>query len=134
VAAVDEAGKLHARRPAVLEEGLDGGADGAPRREDVVDEDARHPLEREVELRRAHDRLRVSRRLAVPHDDVVAMERDVDRAERDFGAAEIGNVTPNALCERNAPGVDADKSRALEVAVAFDDLVGDARDRPVQRL
>ena len=60
------------------------------------------------------------------------MEGDVDRAERDLGAAEIGDVAPNSLCERNAAGVNADESRALEVAVSFDDLVGDAGDRPVQ--
>src|SRR5919204_988876 len=45
VAAVGEHGKLHARGAAVVEERLDGGANRSPRVEDVVDEDARHPVE-----------------------------------------------------------------------------------------
>src|SRR5205814_9833140 len=40
-------------------------------------------LEREVEARRAHHRLRVERRLAPSHLDVVAVEGDVDVAELD---------------------------------------------------
>src|SRR6476646_8919909 len=50
VAPVGEAGELHARGAAVVEERLDGGADRAAREEDVVDEHARHPLERKVQL------------------------------------------------------------------------------------
>src|SRR3954447_13462016 len=82
VAAVDEHGKLHARRAAVVEERLDRRADRAAGVEDVVDEDDRHPLEREAELRVAHERLGMPRRLAGAHRDVVAVERDVDGTER----------------------------------------------------
>ena len=41
VAAVHEDRELHGRRPPVVEQGVDGGADGAPRVEHVVDEDDR---------------------------------------------------------------------------------------------
>ena len=82
VAAVDEHGELDARGPAVVEERLDRGADRAAGVEDVVDEDARPALEREVELRRADERLRVERSLAAADVDVVAVEGDVERAER----------------------------------------------------
>ena len=64
VAAVDEDGELDARGPAVVEERLDRGADRAAGVEDVVDEDDRAAVEREVELRRADERLRRERRLA----------------------------------------------------------------------
>ena len=84
VAAVGEHGELHARGPAVVEERLDGRADRPSGVEDVVDEDARHPLEREVERRRADDRLRMPRRLAGAHLDVVAVEGDVELAEREL--------------------------------------------------
>src|SRR6186713_1566717 len=81
VATVGEASELHSSGTSVVEERLDRGADRAPRVEDVVDEDAGHSLERKVELRVAHDGLRVDRRLSPAHLDVVAVEGDVDRAE-----------------------------------------------------
>src|SRR5436305_5751656 len=80
VSAVGEHGELHARGPAVVEERLDGGADRSPGVEDVVDEDARHSLERELERRRPDDGLSVQRRLAGAHVDVVAVEGDVELA------------------------------------------------------
>src|SRR5881275_3036227 len=57
VAAVGKHGQLHALRPAIAEERVDGRADRAAGVEDVVHEDAGHPLERKVERRRAHERL-----------------------------------------------------------------------------
>src|SRR5919198_5904345 len=78
VAPVGEAGELHARGAAVVEEGLDRCADRPPGVEDVVDEHAGHAFEREVETRRPDDRLRVHRRLSPTHLDIVAVEGDVD--------------------------------------------------------
>ena len=94
VAAVAEDRELDGRRAAVVEQRLDGRADRATRVEDVVDEDAGLPFEREVELRRAHDRLRMERRLATAHLDVVAIERDVERAQLDLGACELLDQSP----------------------------------------
>ena len=51
----------------------------------------------------------VERRLAPAHLDVVAVEGDVDRAERDLAAAELGDQAPQALRERDAARVDADE-------------------------
>src|SRR5207248_6237519 len=115
VAAVDEHGELYAGGPAVVEERVDRGADRAPRVEDVVDEDDRAPLEREVELRRADDRLRVERRLAAAHLDVVAVEGDVDGAERGRDAGTLLDEPPQSLRERHAAGVDADERDVVEV-------------------
>ncbi len=58
VAAVDEHGELDALGPAVVEERLDRGADRAAGVEDVVDEHDGPAVEREVERRRADERLR----------------------------------------------------------------------------
>src|SRR6478735_9827560 len=81
VAAVGEHGQLDALGPAVAEERVDGRADRAAGVEDVVDEHHGHPLEREVERGRTHERLRVPGRLAAAHVDVVTMECDVQLAE-----------------------------------------------------
>ena len=134
MAAVDEACELNAGRPAVLEEGLDRGPDRPAGVEDVVDEDTRHPSERKVELRRLDDGLGVQRLLAAADDDVVAMKRDVDAPERDLDATEVFDQTTEPLGQRDAAGLDADERDAREVAVPLDDLMGDAGDRPAQRL
>src|SRR6266540_3926565 len=94
-------------------------------RENVGDERARHALQREVDPRRADDRLGVARGLDVSHDHVVAVKGDVDCPERDFDPAEVGDVAAEALGEGDAARVDADERGALEVTVPFDDLVSD---------
>src|SRR5919202_164081 len=129
VPAVDEARELDARRASVLEEGLDRRADSAARVEDVVDQDARHALEREVEPRRLDDRLRVERRLAAANQDVVAVERDVERPERDVDAREVLDQRAQTLGERDTTRVDPDQGRPLELGVALDDLVREPRNR-----
>src|SRR5919206_391088 len=118
--------------PAVVEERVDRRADRPPRVEDVVDEDDGAALEREVELRGADDRLRVERRLAAAHLDVVAVEGDVDRAERGRDAGALLDQPPQALRERHAAGVDADERDLVEVGVPLDDLVGDPGERAAE--
>jgi hypothetical protein len=134
VAAVDQGGELDARGPAVLEERLDGGADRPARVEDVVAEDARHPLEREVEAGGANDGLRVERRVAAAHVHVVAMEGDVERPERHLATGELRDQPAEPLRERDAARVDPDERDGLEIRVALDDLVRDAGDRAPERL
>src|SRR5438132_4581920 len=82
VPAVDQHGELNTLGPPVIEERLDRRADRTARVEDVVDEDDGLALEREIERGRAHDRLGMSRRVPAAHLNVVAVEGDVDRAER----------------------------------------------------
>src|SRR6476659_6108633 len=109
-------------------------ADRAAGVEDVVDEDAGHPLEWEVERRRAHERLRVPRRLAAANVDVVAVEGDVQLAEGDLGAGELRDPPAQPLRERDAARVDADERDLGEVGAALDDLVCDTRQRLGDRL
>src|SRR5205814_6650351 len=122
VAAIREHCELHAVGPAVAEERLDRSADRSAGVEDIVDEHARHSLEREVEGGRADERLGVSRRLAAADVHVVAVEGDVELPERDLGAAELRDAAAQALGERHAARVDADERDATEVGVAFGDL------------
>src|SRR5947207_10981024 len=90
VAAVGEHGELHPLGPAVAEQRFDRGANRPAGVEDVVDEDARHPLERKVERGRADERLGVAGRLARADMDVVAVKGDVELAESDLGARQLG--------------------------------------------
>ena len=94
---------------------------------------AGHPLEWKVELRGAHHRLRVDRRLSPAHLDVVAVEGDVDRSEAHLLAAEVGDQPAQALRERHSARVDADERDLLEIRVRLDDLVGDASEAPLDR-
>src|SRR4051812_19217015 len=109
MAAVGDHRKLHARRAAVVEQRLDSGADRASRVEDVVNEDARHPLERELERRRANDRLCVERRLAGANLDVVSVEGDVELAERELDTCALFDQPAETLRQRDTAAVDADE-------------------------
>jgi len=73
-------------------------------------------------------------RLARAHVDVVAVEGDVELAQRDLGAGELADQAPQPLGEGHAARVDADERDAREVGIAFRDLVRDARQRPLDRL
>ena len=125
--AIGEHGELNAGGPAVVEERLDRRADRAPRVEDVVDEDDRPPVEREAELRRADDRLSRERGLAAADGDVVAIEGDVDGAERGLDSGALLDQTREPPGERDAAGLDPDQGELAELRVALDDLVGDSR-------
>ena len=127
MAAVDEHCELDARGPAVVEERLDRGADRAAGVEDVVDEHDRAAVEREVELRRADERLRGERRLAAADGDVVAVEGDVDGAERGLDSGALGDQAREPPRKRDAAGLDPDEREVVELRVALDDLVGDSR-------
>ena len=134
MAAVGEDGELDPRGTAVVEERVDRRADRAAGVEDVVDEDARHALEREVEARRADKGLGVLRRFAGADVHVVAMEGDVELPERGLVLRKLGYPPPQPLGQRDAARVDADEGEALEVGVPLDDLVRDPRQRALDRL
>jgi hypothetical protein len=72
------------------------------------------------------ERLRPDR---VPHQ-VVAVERDVEDADRHVGAGDLVDGGGQAPGQRHAAGADADEGQLLDAAVALDDLVGDAGQRP----
>src|SRR4029450_4290542 len=106
VSPVRQAGELDARGAPVVEKRVDRRADRSARVQHVVDEDARAPFEREVEPCGAHERLRMPRRLARPHLDVVAIEGDVKRAQRNFVARELVDPSGGGGGEGRAPPVE----------------------------
>jgi len=73
-------------------------------------------------------------RLTRANVHVVAVEGDVELAERDLGACELRDPAPQPLGERHASGVDPDERDPRELGVALDDLVRDARQRLLDRL
>ena len=60
----------------------------------------------------------MDRRLSPAHLDVVAVEGDVDRAEPDLLAAELGDQPAQALRERDASRMDADERDPVESVFA----------------
>ena len=73
-------------------------------------------------------------RAATANVDIVAVESDVDRADRRRFAGAFGDEAPQPVRERDAPGLDADERDPSEVGIPLDDLVRDPRERPPEGL
>jgi hypothetical protein len=72
----------------------------------------------------------MERRRPAPDENVVAVERDVDRTERGLDPTPLGDEGLEPPRERDASRVDADESEARHVVVALDQLVRESRKRP----
>ena len=117
VAAVDHDGQLDGPCPTEVVEGVQGGADGAAREEDVVDE--HHDLAGQV-ARDVGDRLGQHGAQA----DVVAVEGHVEPADVEGGdpldlAEDLGHLRGEGHATRLEPHQDD----VLDAPVALDDLV-----------
>jgi hypothetical protein len=73
-------------------------------------------------------------RLAAADVDVVSMEGDVELPEGDLGTADLCDPPAKPLGERDAARVNADERDPGQVWIALDDLVGDARQRALDRV
>jgi hypothetical protein len=133
MAAVGEHRELHASRSTVVEQGLDGCPDRAPRVQHVVDEHDGHPFEREVEGGRADERLCVQRRLTAADLHVVAIEGDVELTERKFLIGAFLDQPAKSLRKRNTATVDPDERDLIQIVVSLDHLVGDPGEGPIDR-
>ena len=122
VAAVGQHGELHARGAPVVEQRLDRRAHRAAGVEHVVDEHDRVVLEPEAQVRR------VDRGVDRPGGHVVAVERDVDVAERDLLVQQVADEPVQAGGEVRAAAVDAHEGDGAAV-VLLDHLVRDAHER-----
>jgi hypothetical protein len=89
--------------------------------EDVVDQQNPPVVDRERDVGALDDRLRADR---MAHQ-VVAVERDVERAGRHVMAADLLDAPRQPAGERHAPAADADQRQLLDPAMALDDLVRD---------
>ena len=120
VSTVDEDGKLDAGGTAVVDEFVEGGADGAAGEKDIVKEDDVRSLDREGKVGAADG----SNRAKVV--EVVAVEGDIEGAERGLASAGVEDVI-DALAKNGAAGVDPDQGQGV-FGMRFDDLCRDAFD------
>src|SRR5439155_12319854 len=66
--------------------------------------------------------------------EVVAVERDVDHAERHRRPAlDLADLLPDTLRKMDAAGADPDQRQLVGSLVALEDLVRDARERTLDR-
>jgi plasmid stability protein len=63
----------------------------------------------------------------VPHQ-IVAVERDVERAGRDVVAVDVVDGARQAPRQRHAASADADQRELIDGVVAFEDFVRDPRE------
>ena len=124
VAAVHQHRETYGARTSVVDQGIHRGSNRPAGEEHVVDEHDDPFVDREWDFRLAHHR-----RVA-DSGQVVAVERDVDGAERDQGALVRPNRRLDAGRERVAARPDTDDGESGEVAIALYDLVRDPRDGP----
>jgi hypothetical protein len=122
VAAIDEHRKAYRAGPAIVDERVHRGTDGASGEQHVVHEDDDLVVDREVQRRLANDR-RVADTC-----EIVPVKRDVERAERDGRVLVRADRVAQPDGQDVAARTDTDDGEAGELAVAFDDLVRDPRD------
>ena len=118
VPAVDEDGEADGARPAEVVHAVEGGTHRASRHQDVVDEDDRLALD-------VGEVARLGLRLDPALREVVAVERDVERADRRPGALDRLDLVGDAACKDGPAALDADEDEAARALVRLHDLVRD---------
>ena len=122
MATVDQDREAYRAGTPVVDQGVHRSADRAAGEENIVDEHDDAAVDGERDLRLAYHR-------RVPDTrQVVAVESDIDRAQRDQGAFVGADGGLDACRERVAACANADDGESGEIAIALDDLVRDPRD------
>jgi hypothetical protein len=119
MATVDHDGQLHRPGPPVVVEGVERGPHRPPGEQHVVDQHHHGVGEVDGDLRHRMGQ-------HPPEADVVAVEGDVEAAERGAAALDFGQRVGQGLGQRDAAAGQADEDHAVEAAVALGDLVGHA--------
>src|ERR671924_1111567 len=125
MSAIRQHRQLDAPGSPVVEQCVDGGARRAAGVEHVVDEDDRRVLDWEVDVRGVHHWLVIGAADA----DVVAVEADVDVAERHRLPNKLGDQVAQPSCQDRAATMDPNDRDALPARL-LDDLVCDPHQRP----
>ena len=125
MAAVDQHQQLHARRAAVIEQRVERGADGAAGVQHVVHQDDVLALHGKRNFGGA------DHRLDADGGEVVAIEIDVENADRNGAVFERLDLGGQALRQRNAAAADADEGQLVEVFGLFQDFVRQPDQRAV---
>jgi hypothetical protein len=117
VTLVHQHGEADGLRPAEVDERIHRRADGPARVQHVVDEDDRPA----IDARRQRGAL--DDWLLGDHRQVVAVERDVERPDRDVDRFVLGDRGRDAMRQRDATSLDPDEQQALGPGLLLDDLV-----------
>src|SRR5207245_5196452 len=67
------------------------------------------------------------------HAQVVTIERDVERPDREGRTVDVGDLRGEAMREAHAARAEPDEREVLGAAVLLEDLVGDAGEGSVER-
>ena len=122
VPAVDQDGEADRPRAAEVDDAVERRPDRPPGVEHVVAQQDRAAVQVEVDLGLLQQGLRRDGR------EVVAVERDVQGADREVLLDQVREPGRQAGGQRDAPGPDADQGQLREVLLALGDLVRHAVD------
>src|SRR4029450_1062591 len=126
VSAIDQARELDRGRPAEVDDRVERRANRPAGEEDVVHEDHGLVLDRERDVGPADHR-------RPAHAQVVAVERDVERPDRQRGAVDVRDLRGEAMREAHPARAQADERQILGAPVLLEDLVGDTGEGSVER-
>ena len=121
---VNQDRQLDLSRPAQVNQPIHGGADRPPGEQDVVHQN-------DVQVRHVERNRGFSQDgLIFPNPQVIAVERDVQLADRHLRAFDLLNPSRQPVCEVHPPGPDPDERDFLGAFIPLQNLVGDARQCP----
>jgi len=112
--------KRSTARAPVVEERVEGGANGAAGVEHIVAEDNIPALHVAAKGAGRDDRAYIG------GGEVVAIELDVEGASLDRALLDVGDEFAEALSERNSAALDADQGEVFAAVALLDDFVGKA--------
>ena len=118
MAAIDQDAHANAFRAPEIEQAVHGGAGGASGVENVVDQHDIAIVHYEWNLGGLHDGLRRD------GGEIVAIERDIERADGHFHVRESFDRFREALRQRNAAAAHADQRDICRAAAFFHDFMG----------
>ena len=119
--AIHQDRQLNCRRSSDSGQRIEGGLDGAPRVEHIVDENNGLSVDPSG---RYQCFLRRTKRLA---GEVVSEQRGVDDRQIRVGARHLANPVDETTSKRRSSSRNARNHEAFGASVTFDDLVGDTR-------
>src|ERR1700745_279782 len=116
--AIDQHTKLHAAWASVIKERVKRGANGTSGKEDVIGED--DVLVGDIDA----DVGFLDYGARTESGEIIAVESDVEGADGDRFFLDAADELGQALCDGNAPALDADQSQVFGAAVLLHDFVG----------
>ena len=125
--AIDEDRERDPRGPAEIGELVERRAHGAAGVENIVDDHDVHALDSPRQTRRADNRSRADGL------EVVAVERDVERALRNLDSFALFDESDEPAGELHAATLNSDDDEIGRAVVQLDDLVGHSLQRPIDR-